>query len=134
MSLCKAQLKELERFLIDSNDVFSLHEDDLGYTSLVQHRMDTGDHTPIKQSPRRLPFSQRETVSSLIDDMMKKGIIQPSASAWASPIVLVPKRDNTLQFCVAYRKVNPITKNDVYPLSRIDDILDTLGKNHYFTH
>ena len=114
--LSKAQLNELERFLIDSNDVFSLHEDDLGCTSLVQHRVDTGDHNPIKQPPRHLPFSQRETVSSLIDDMMKKSIIQPSASAWASPIVLVPKRDNTLRFCVDYHKVNAITKKDVYPL------------------
>ena len=86
--------------------------------------------TPSNSNPRRLP---PETVSSLIDDMMKKGIIQASASAWASPIVLVPKRGNTLRFCEDYRKVNAITKKDVYPLPRIDDILDTLGNSRYFT-
>ncbi len=86
-----AQVKELGDFLLSSDDLFSLGEDVLGYASLVRHRVDTGDHPPIKQPPRHLPFSQREVVSGLIDDMMKKGVIQPSASAWASPIVLVLK-------------------------------------------
>ena len=72
-------------------------------------------------------------VEELVADMRKKGIIQPSVSAWASPIVLVPKKDDTLRFCVDYRKVNAVTKKDVYPLPRIDDILDTLGKSRYFT-
>ena len=58
--LTKAQLKKLEKFLIDSNDVFSLHEDDLGCTSLVQHRVDTGDHNPIKQQSSS--FAARDSV------------------------------------------------------------------------
>lgn len=48
-------------------------------------------------------------------------------------IVLVPKRDGSLRFCVDYRKVNSITKKDVYPLPRIDDILDTLSEARYFS-
>ena len=128
-----AQVKELEEFLSSFDDVFSLDEDDLGHTSLVRHQVDTGDSPPIKQAPRRIPFSRRQVVADLIDDMMEKGVVQPSTSAWASPIVLVPKRDNTFRFCVDYRKVNAVTKRDVYPLPRIDDILDTLGKSRYFT-
>ena len=65
--------------------------------------------------------------------MMNKGVVQPSTSAWASPIVLVPKRDGSLRFCIDYRKLNAITKKDVYPLPRIDDILDTLGQACYFS-
>lgn len=72
-------------------------------------------------------------VSNLIDDVVKMGIVQPSTSAWASPIVLVPKRDKTVRFCVDYRKANDATKRDVYPLPCIDDILDTLGISRYFT-
>ena len=69
----------------------------------------------------------------MVKDMLEKGVIRPSASAWASPIVLVPKRDGSLRFCVDYRKVNSITKKDVYPLPRIDDILDTLSEARYFS-
>ena len=60
-------------------------------------------------------------------------MVQPSASAWASPIVIAPKKDGTSRFCVDYRRVNAVTKKDVYPLPRIDDILDTLGGAQYFS-
>ena len=131
--LDESQKQQLTQFLLKSEDVFSLDDSDLGHTSLVYHSVDTGDHTPIKQPPRRIPFSQRELVSKMIEEMQQKGVVQPSTSAWASPIVLVPKKDNTYRFCVDYRKVNAATKKDVYPLPRIDDILDTLGKSRYFT-
>ena len=55
------------------------------------------------------------------------------ASAWASPIVLVPKRDGSFSFGVDCRKVNAVTKKDVYPLPRIDDILNTLSEARYFS-
>ncbi len=48
-------------------------------------------------------------------------------------MVLVPKKDGNLRFCVDYRKMNAVTRKDVYPLSRVDDILDTLGKAKYFS-
>ena len=73
-----AQVKELEEFLSSFDDVFSLDEDDLGHTSLVRHQVDTGDSPPIKQAPRRIPFSRRQVVADLIDDMMEKGVVQPS--------------------------------------------------------
>ena len=59
--------------------------------------------------------------------MLEKKVIQPSSSAWASPIVPVPKKDGTQCFRVDYRRMNAVTKKDVYPLLRIDDILDTLS-------
>ena len=58
--------------------------------------------------------------------MEQQGVIQPSSSPWASPVVLVPKKNGTHRFCIDYRRLNSITKKDVYPLPRIDDILDTL--------
>ena len=57
----------------------------------------------------------------------------PSSSPWASPVVLVPKKDGSLRFCVDYRRLNSITVKDVYPLPRVDDILDALGGVKYFS-
>ena len=132
-NLTAEQVEQLQETILKADDVFSLSDNDLGHTSLAQHQINTEDSTPLKQHPRGIPFSQREQVLTLIDDMMKKGVIQPLTSAWASPIVLVPKRDCSRRFCVDYRKLNAITKQDVYPLPRIDDILDTLGKSRFFS-
>ena len=69
----------------------------------------------------------------LLDDMLKKNVIQPSTSPWASPIVLVRKKDGSMRFCVDYRKVNAVTRKDAYPLPRVDDTLDTLSGSRWFT-
>ena len=57
------------------------------------------------------------------------GVVQPSNSPWASPIVLVRKKDGTLRFCVDYRGLNSVTKKDTFPLPRIDDLLDQIGES-----
>ena len=65
--------------------------------------------------------------------MLNSNIITPSTSPWASPVVLVQKKDGSLRFCVDYRKVNAVTRKDAYPLPRVDDTLDTLACYKWFT-
>lgn len=65
--------------------------------------------------------------------MEQRGIVQPSSSPWASPVVLVPKKDGKVRFRVYYRWLKAATKKGVYPLPHIEDILDTLGQTWYFT-
>ena len=132
-NLTPEQFQQLEKKLMDNADVFAIDESELGHTTVVKHSIDTGEHPPIKQCPRRTPFVHREKIAQLVNDMLKQQVVQPSSSAWASPVVLVPKKDGNLRFCVDYRKVNAVTKKDVYPLPRVDDILDTLGKAKYFS-
>ena len=65
--------------------------------------------------------------------MLEKGVIEQSTSPWASPIVLVQKKDGTIRFCVDYRKLNNVTCKDAYPLPRVDDTLDTLFGSQWFS-
>ena len=72
-------------------------------------------------------------MDEMVDAMLKQGVIVPSKSPWASPIVLVAKKDGGTHFCIDYQKLNAVTKMDVFPLPHIDDSLDLLSRNKYFT-
>jgi len=70
-----------------------------------------------------------DTVLSELKQMEESGIIEKSSSEWAAPIVLVRKEDELLHMCVDYRHLNTVTPVDAYPMSRIDDLVDQLGKD-----
>ncbi|GFY03647.1 hypothetical protein TNCV_3092731 [Trichonephila clavipes] len=131
--LSPEQKSSAERLFQEFEDVFSRNSSDIGHTTVTQHRIDTADHPPIKQHPRRLPFAKQEEVGTLLREMQENDIIEPSSSPWASPIVLVRKKDGSTRFCVDYRKLNDVTKKDSYPLPRIDDTLDTLSGHKWFS-
>ena len=114
-------------------EVFALDPSELGCTHLASHTIDTGDQKPIRQSLRRTPFALRRKVDGMVEEMLEHGVISPSKSPWASPIVLIKKKDGGLRFCVDYRKVNAAMKLDEFPLPRIDDTLDLLAGSRYFT-
>ena len=133
MKLTLTQKDELVKLLLQYSDVFALEEKELGVTSAAQHTIDTGDHPPIHQHPRRVPHALKGRIQELIDDMMQRNVIRPSQSPWASPVVLVTKHDGSTRFCVDYRRLNSLTKLDTFPLPRIDDYLDTLAGAKYFS-
>ncbi|GBM14276.1 Retrovirus-related Pol polyprotein from transposon 297 [Araneus ventricosus] len=123
----------VRKLLNEFQDLFSICDADVGRCNMTQHRINTGDHPPIKQYPRRLPLARKEEAEHLVKEMVDNGIIEESSGPWASPIVLVKKKDGSTRFCVDYRKLNEITKKDSYPLPRIDDTLDALNGSQWFT-
>ena len=132
-NLTISQKEKFVEFLVEKHEVFALEEDEKGETNLVQMTVDTGGAPPKKQRPYRLPFAAREEVARQIKKMEDAGVIRPSKSPWASPIVFVRKKDGTHRFCVDYRALNAVTTPDTFPLPRIDDLLDQLGKAKYFS-
>ena len=124
-SLSPEDKGHLLEVLAKHHGIFYL-EDERGETSLVEFAIDTGDAVPKKQAAHRILHAAREEINSQLAKMQIDGVIQPSESPWASPVVLVRKRDGSLRFCVDYQGLNAVTKGDVHPLPRIDDLLDKL--------
>jgi hypothetical protein len=125
--------RKLRGVLRDYQDVFVLEGGTLGRTGLVKHAIRLKDPTPIKQPPRRVPLHREHIVDEEMAKMKASDAIRPSTSPWASPIVLVKKKDDTTRFCVDYRKVNDVTIKDAYPLPRIEESLDALQGAKFFT-
>lgn len=84
------------------------------------------DDLPVYQSARRLGFAERKIVNEQIVEWEKDGIVRPSNSDYASPIVLVKKKDGSTRICVDYRKLNEKIIKNRFPMPIIDDQLDKL--------
>ena len=122
---------QLLNLLARYRSAIALPGDRLGATTKATHRIVLkADSKPCYTPPYRLPHSQRATVDSLVDDMLKDGVIQESYSPWNSPLFLVPKRDGTYRPVIDFRKVNNMTVPDHYPLPVLSDILQSIGKGN----
>lgn len=90
---------------------------------------------PFHYSPRRLSAHDKTKVREIISDLQAQGIIRPSDSPYASPIVLVKKKDGSTatRMCVDYRTLNGITLRDNFPLPLIEDCLEYLEGKQYFS-
>ena len=121
-----------ERYLLTYKSAFSVNDDDLGLTNLVEHAIETGDSRPLKQPARRPPMALVHTEAEAVNKLLRQGVIQESNSPWASPIVLVRKKSGE-SLCVDYRRLNQVTVKDAYPLPKIQDCLDALGGSTIFS-
>ena len=124
---------QLASLLNKFGDSFSCGEWDLGLTNLAEHAIETGNAAPIKQHPRRVPLAHAEAEKQAIEDLKAKGVIRESTSPWASPIVLVAKKDGGVRPCVDYRRVNQLVKPDGFPLPRIQGCLDAVAGSSLFS-
>ena len=77
-NLTEEQKVQLQSLLSEYRDIFALTPEELGRTGLVKHRIDTGDHPPLRQRPYRVAEHQRGIVEEHITDILNRGIIQPT--------------------------------------------------------
>uniref|UniRef100_A0A3B1KDF6 Gypsy retrotransposon integrase-like protein 1 n=1 Tax=Astyanax mexicanus TaxID=7994 RepID=A0A3B1KDF6_ASTMX len=126
--LTPAQRQELKECLARHRSVFS---ESPGRTQVIHHRIPTEPGKIVRQRPYRLPEARRKAVEEEVRKMLQLQVIEPSASPWSSPIVLVPKPDGSWRFCNDFRRLNSISRFDSYPMPRVDDLIDRLGKARY---
>ncbi|KAK6027021.1 zinc knuckle [Ostertagia ostertagi] len=125
--------KELIGILGKFDETFAITDSELEHTSLVEHDIDVQGHPPIRQKTRPVPYSVRKKVDDMLSDLKDRKIIEESQSPWASPIVLVAKKDGSTRLCIDYREINKVTKKDSYPLPPIDVTLQNLQGKRWFS-
>ena len=109
-------------------DIFADCDSDVGTTNLTFNKIDTGDVRPLRQPVRRLPYGEtRAAVESEIDKLVSADIARALTSLWASPAVMVRKKDGGWRMFVDYRHLNSVTKLDCFPLPRLDETPDAFS-------
>ena len=124
---------DIESLLKLNQDLFAESDLELKRTNVLEMNIDTKDDTPIALRPYRIPLGKQKIVDEQIDKLLQAGIISPSRSPYAAPIVLVNKKDGSQRMCVDYRKLNENTIPYRWPLPHIDDVLAKLSQSKYYS-
>ena len=123
--LSTRQVDELSHEIKNHAKIF---QDVPGQTTVIYHDVDIGDAQPIKQHPYRVNPIKLKAMREEIQYMLKHDIIEPCISDFSSPSMLVPKPDKSYRFITDYRRINAVTKKDSFPIPRIEDCIDKIGK------
>ena len=102
-------------------------------TPFTELQIRTKDAQPIHPPPYRMPRARHECVRTEVKKMLEADLIRPSTTPWASPIILVPKKDGSWHFCVNYQNLNAVTEADPFPIPRVDDLLEQLVHAKYLS-
>ena len=121
------------QLLIEEADAFAVHEDDVGCITELQMDIKLNDTTPVQKNYVALPRPLYPEVKAYIEGLLNKNFIRRSTSSYSSPVVCVRKKDQSLHLCVDYRELNKKSHVDRHPIPRIQETLDNLGGNSWFS-
>lgn len=128
--------EKLMPMCLEFSQIFALETDRMTVNNFYNQALKLIDNNPVYVKNYRLPYTQKVEIDTQIDKLLKNNLIEPSVSNYNSPLILVPKKGSDRKkwrMCVDYRLVNKKLIADKFPLPRIDDILDGLGRARYFS-
>lgn len=128
-----SERKQLLTLLNNYRECFAFDMSELGVTSVGEMSIALDDNEPVVYRPYRLAFREKEVVRDMISELLANGIVRPSTSPYASPIVLVRKKTGEYRLCIDYRALNKKTIRENYPMPLIDDQLDLLAGHKFYT-
>ena len=121
--------EQVEQLIEEFHDIFTTETKKVGmvpdrYRTTIKLKPGT---VPIKQKLRPMHPQQQAELKTQLDEWLKEGVIRPSKSPWASPLVPVKKKDGRTRWCVDYRQVNARTVGDSFPSPTVEEILAGVG-------
>ena len=132
--LSKKQREELRAAILAHDELFIVEPGELGLLKGPPAKIAVADSQPIRGPSYRYPEEAKSLIAEMLVDMEDRGIIEKSTSAWLSPIVLVNKSDGSKRMCLDYRQVNTHLCTDIYPLPRLDELVEqAAGQKYYVT-
>lgn len=134
-SLSEEEQQTLQELLFQFKKLFAFNPRSPGIQTKTKCQVPLRDpHChPLRSPAYRVSPKVLAEMKKQIEELLTNGIIKKSTSAWAFPVVMVPKPDGTIRFCTDFSKLSSLVHYDPYPLPRIDDTLDKLAGAKYFT-
>ena len=134
VSICEAltseQRSDVETFIRQYLDVFTSLP---GRTDQIGHNIKLLTSDPIRSKGYPIPFKTRDVMESEIKEMLELDVIEPSVSPYSSPVVLVPKKDGSVRFCIDFQKLNKVTEFDAEPMPNMEEVINRMSGHRYFT-
>lgn len=131
--LDQQQQEIVRQMLFEESDVFLKEEGGIGCIPDLQLKINVVDNNPVQRCYNSIPKPLYKEVKEYVQNLLDRGWIRKSVSSYSSPVVCVRKKDQSLRLCVDFRGLNQKTIPDRHPLPRIQDLLDSLGGNTWFS-
>ncbi len=130
--LSQDEKSELNELFFQHDSLFILDEKELGTIRGPPAHIRVEDPNPCRGRMYRYPEQVKQIISDMLTDIEDRGIIEMSTAAWLSPIVLVNKPEGTKRMCLDYRHINKHLTTDVYPLPRLEELVEQAAGHPYY--
>lgn len=119
------------------SDIFHVEGDKSTVNNFYEQKIPMQDNTPVFTKNYRLPHAQKQEINKQVKILLENDLIELSTSPYNSPLIIVPKKSTDgkpkHRMCIDFRKLNKQIIPDKFPLPRIEEILDGLGRAKFFT-